>query len=102
MTNTIELLGTIGESAPLRHAGPENLAARDASKALQRAASLGGSGYLTQRLGYRALQNPNHIIQATPGREDIESGGDDVEITMTWDRRWRTKTRTPDLGSSSS
>lgn len=81
MSNTIELLETIGNNANLRHAPAEDLARTltglDASESLVQAAASGDSIHLTQELGYRALQNPNHVNQTAPEEEEGEPGQDD-------------------------
>lgn len=81
MSDTIELLETIGRNASLRHAPAEDLAqtlvAMNASEGLKQAAASGDSIHLTQELGYRALQNPNHVSQTVPEEEEVEPGRHD-------------------------
>ena len=83
MLNTIELLETIGKDASLRRAPAEELARTltglDASEGLKRAAASGDSSYLTQELGYRALQDPNHVSQTAPEEEEFEPGQPDSD-----------------------
>jgi hypothetical protein len=78
MSNTIELLETIGKDASLRHA-PENelaktLAGMDASEELQRAVASGDRLPLEEELGRRDMKTTNSPIQTGPG-----DGGDDDE-----------------------
>jgi hypothetical protein len=82
MSNTIELLETIGKDASLRHASGEGLAqalsGRQASEWLLRAARSGDSGQLTQEFGHRDMKTPNNVNQRpVPGDdEDVEQQDD--------------------------
>lgn len=87
MTDTIELLESIGKNASLRHAPVEHLARAlaglDASENLRRAAASGDRGILTQELGYRALETPHTVNQTAPEEEEFEpnqNDGDDDEL----------------------
>jgi hypothetical protein len=79
MTNTIELLETIGRDASLRHASGEALsqalAGLQASEALKQAAISGDDGHLARELGHRDIKSPNHVNNNVGGghEEDIES-----------------------------
>lgn len=80
MTNTIELLETIGRDASLRHASVENLIQeldeRNASASLKLAAASSNRSHLAQELGQRI----NMVVQVNhnPGApdEDEEHGPD--------------------------
>jgi len=87
MSDTIELLETIGKNASLRHASPEHLAQTlaglHASEGLQQAAASGDGAHLNQELGYRALETPHNINQTAPEEEENEPGqhdGDNDDI----------------------
>lgn len=64
MTNTIELLETIGRDASLRHASTDVLShaldGLNASDALKQAAVSGDDAPLTRELGHREIKTPNH------------------------------------------
>ncbi len=64
MTDTIELLETIGKDASLRRAPgekmAETLANLDASEALKQAAASGDSSYLSREFGDMRLETSNH------------------------------------------
>lgn len=80
MTDTIELLETIGKNASLRNARPEHLAQTlaelDASDGLQQAAASGNPDMLAQELGYRALESIHNVNQTAP-EEEFEPDQDD-------------------------
>lgn len=74
MTNTIDLLESIGQDASLRHASSANLATalseRDASDALKQAAMTGDNASLTRELG---ASDANHASNVhAPAHEDDE------------------------------
>ncbi len=78
MTNTIELLETIGRDASLRHASGEDLASAltrlFASERLKQAAISGDSNCLIQELG-RGMPITSHAVnQMVPDHDD---GGDE-------------------------
>jgi hypothetical protein len=96
MSDTIELLETIGNDASLRHAPKDDLATRlermGASAALMTAASSGDGKALYAELGHVPMQHPQ--ITHAPGHEDDEPGHeDDAEPTQI---------SAPDQGNSSS
>ncbi|MGN2245568.1 hypothetical protein ACFWZ3_02630 [Frateuria sp. GZRR35] len=66
MSNTIELLETIGGNAALRYASTAQLAGvlerADASSALRRAICSGNGSALLEDFGHKAM----HLVQATP------------------------------------
>lgn len=72
MTDTIELLETIGKNASLRHAATDELAyaleRADASEALMAAALAGDSALLAVELGQKPMK-VNHDVHA-PGHEE--------------------------------
>jgi len=76
MSDTIELLETIGKDASLRRAPAEDLARAlaglNASAALKQAAASGDAGHLAEELGYRKLQSNNHPGQTAPEEEEFE------------------------------
>lgn len=80
MTDTIELLETIGKDASLRRASGDDLACRlagmNASEALKQAAVSGNSDYLKDEFGSDrfTLNHPNTVTQTVPDEED-----DDLE-----------------------
>jgi hypothetical protein len=75
MSNTIELLETIGRDASLRHASSEELTdllqQSQASVALMAAVAAGDSSLLADELGHKANYQPQSI-QTTPGHEEEE------------------------------
>ena len=81
MTNTIELLETIGRDASLRHASGESLSqvltGLQASEALKQAAISGDDGHLLKELGHRHIKDPNHVNNNIGGGQDDEHEGDD-------------------------
>lgn len=64
VTNTIELLETIGRDASLRHASADVLShaleGLNASDALKQAAVSGDHAHLVRELGHRDIKTPNH------------------------------------------
>ncbi len=64
MTDTIELLETIGKDASLRRTSGEELAKKlanlDASEALQKAVASGDSSHLNRVFGDMKLESSNH------------------------------------------
>lgn len=78
MSDTIDLLETIGRNASLRHASAEELSnmleLAQASKALMSAAVRGDSSLLSAELGNKPMQAPQ--ITQSPGHEDDESEQD--------------------------
>lgn len=80
MTNTIELLETIGRDASLRHASGESLSqvltGLQATEALKLAAISGDDGYLEKELGHRHMKDPNHVNNNVGGGQDEELDGD--------------------------
>lgn len=83
MTDTIELLETIGGDASLRHASGDEfariLAGMDASEALKQAAAAGDHTYLAQEPGFERLVTPNraeNVSQTVPDDEDDEGDGE--------------------------
>jgi len=83
MTDTLELLETIGKDASLRHASGEEMAQAlvrlGASEAFTRAAVSGDSSHLKQDLGperFEMLNNAPTVSQTVP---DEEEGDDDDE-----------------------
>jgi hypothetical protein len=82
MSDTIELLDTIGRDASLRHASPEDLAnmleQADASEALTAAAAHADSSLLFAELGQK--QNaPSQTIQTPAHEEEQEEPEDNPE-----------------------
>lgn len=82
MTNSIELLETIGRDASLRHASAEALSQAltglQASEALRQAAISGDDSHLAEELGHRDIKSPNHVTNsAGSGHEDEPEGGHD-------------------------
>lgn len=79
MSNTIELLETIGSDASLRHASGDELArtlaGMHASEGLQRAATSGDSTLLEKELGHRNMTVTKSPTQS--GFEDEDGLGDD-------------------------
>lgn len=79
MSDTIELLNTIGQDASLRHASAEQLAHTleqvNASDAFKAAAVSGDTTRLSEELGH----GPMHVVQhsQTPGHEEDEPDNDD-------------------------
>lgn len=74
MTNTIELLETIGRDASLRHASGESLShalnGMHASEALKQAAISGDGSHLQQELGHGGMKDPNHVSNNVGGGQD--------------------------------
>jgi len=86
MTDTIQLLETIGGDASLRHASGDDLArtlsGMDASEALKQAAAAGDRAYLAQEPGFERLATPNraeNVSQTVPDDDDDDDDGDDGE-----------------------
>lgn len=81
MSNTIELLATIGGDASLRHARRHELVGRlqqlGASEALTTAASSGDWAALYAELGHRPMKQPQ--VTHTPGHEEDETEPGDHE-----------------------
>lgn len=82
MSNTIELLETIGRDASLRHASRESLTqaldGMDANDGLKLAASSGDRGHLVQELGGNDHE-VNHNVPdggCDPGEDEDEDGAD--------------------------
>lgn len=80
MTNTIELLETIGRDASLRHASGESLSqvltGLQASEALKQAAISGDDGHLLKELGHRPIKTPNHPNNNVGGGHDHDHDDD--------------------------
>ncbi len=74
MSNTIDLLETIGRNASLRHASGEELSQAlsglQASEALKQAAISGDVGHLVTELGHRDVKTPNHVNNNLGGGHD--------------------------------
>jgi len=79
MSDTIELLATIGQNAALRHASAEDLAQMlgqaDASEAFRAAVASGDSSRLSEELGHKPNQVPQ--ISNMPGHEEDDTDHDD-------------------------
>jgi hypothetical protein len=80
MSNTIELLETIGRDASLRHASPENLSQAldemDANAGLKMAAASGDRDHLAQELG----GNDHKVVHIpTQAQGGCDPGDDDME-----------------------
>ena len=79
MSDTIELLETIGNNASLRHAPQDELTTRlermGASEALMTAVSSGDGRALYAEFGHVPMKHPQVIY--TPGHEDDEPGDED-------------------------
>lgn len=77
MSDTIELLETIGQNAALRHASAEALAHAlehsQASEALKAAIASGDSSPLFEELGHKPMQVPH---TQGPGHEEDDSDHD--------------------------
>lgn len=77
MSDTIELLETIGQNAALRHASAEALAHAlehsQASEALKAAIASGDSSLLFEELGHKPMQVPH---TQGPGHEEDDSDDD--------------------------
>jgi hypothetical protein len=75
MSDTIELLETIGRDASLRHASAEELTAQleqvQASTALKAAVASGDSSRLSEELGHKPMRTPQ---ASQTGLEDEEPG----------------------------
>lgn len=80
MTDTIELLDTIGSDASLRHASAEQLShvleQANASEALSSAAASGDSSLLFAELGQKPNQAPQGV--QSPSHEEEEKAPLDV------------------------
>ena len=78
MTNTIELLETIGKDASLRHASGDQLAqaldGMDASPSMKMAATSGDSRHLAQELGSK-----DNKVNTNPHNGGCDGDGDDME-----------------------
>jgi len=78
MSDTIELLETIGQNAALRHASAEVLAHAlehsQASKALKAAIASGDSSLLFEELGHKLMQAPH---TQGPGHEEDDPDHDE-------------------------
>lgn len=83
MSDTIDLLNTIGQDAALRYASAEELAQTlaqaDASDAFKAAVASGDSSRLSEEFGIKPMHAPQ-ITQA-PGHED-EDPGDENESPL--------------------
>lgn len=81
MSNTIELLETIGRNASLRHASgddlAQNLIGMQASPELLQAATSGDSTYLEKELGHRNMKSTKNPTQG--GYEEDDDDDDDEE-----------------------
>ncbi|TPG08184.1 hypothetical protein EAH75_00700 [Rhodanobacter glycinis] len=84
MSDTIELLSTIGQDASLRHASAEELAPileqANASEALKAAVAAGNSSLLSEELGNKPRFEPQ--IVHSPGHEDEESDQGDADSSQ--------------------
>lgn len=87
MTDTIELLETIGKDASLRRASGEDLACTlagmNASEALRQAAASGDACHLAQELGHMNLQSNHGVTQIGPEEDEFEpasSSKDDEDV----------------------
>lgn len=82
MTDTIDLLETIGRDASLRHASPEELTKAleqaQASEALTSAVASGDCSQLSRELGHREIAPPQSTQM--PGFEEEEEGEDTPEL----------------------
>lgn len=82
MTNTIELLESIGKDASLRHATATELekllAGMQASDELKRAACTGNAEPLKQELGHRMMNVNNNVPEAPYPDDD----GDEDEVNQ--------------------
>jgi hypothetical protein len=80
MTNTIELLETIGRDASLRHASGEALSQAltglQASEALRQAAVSGDDSHLAKELGHRDVKVPNHVNNNVGGGHEDDGDHD--------------------------
>ncbi|MCW8808682.1 MAG: hypothetical protein OQK79_11290 [Rhodanobacter sp.] len=81
MSNTIELLETIGKDASLRYASGESLAqmlsGRLASECLLSAARSGDRGQLTQEFGQRDIKTSHSANQEPVPADDDDLGQQD-------------------------
>jgi hypothetical protein len=79
MSDTIDLLETIGKNAHLRHASADALAdtleQEDASDALKAAVIAGDSGLLAAEFGHKPLRVDQHVNG--PGHEEEDPDHDD-------------------------
>ncbi|MBT2144792.1 MULTISPECIES: hypothetical protein [unclassified Rhodanobacter] len=82
MSDTIELLETIGRDASLRHAPTDELAIRleraDASRALRTAVASGDSAWLLEEFGHKPMYAPQ-ISQAPGFEEEAPEEGESEE-----------------------
>jgi hypothetical protein len=80
MTDTLELLETIGQDASLRHASAEELVnileQAQASEALRAAVAAGDSTLLSAEFGHQ-VNFSGQSVQTTPGHEEEEEQEDD-------------------------
>jgi hypothetical protein len=92
MSDTVELLETIGRDASLRWASPDDLMRAldelNASEGLRVAVASGEKGSLLQELGQAGKENPvvNHNTPdggCDPDMDDPEDGSDDDDKTDT-------------------
>jgi hypothetical protein len=78
MSDTVELLETIGQNAALRHAAADELAPMfeqaEASAALKDAVAAGDSSLLSEEFGHKLNQAPQ--ITHIPGHEEDEPDDD--------------------------
>lgn len=81
MSDTIDLLNTIGQDAALRYASAEELAQTlaqaDASDAFKAAVASGDSSHLSSEFGIKPMQVPQSV--QTPAHEENEPDQDDKE-----------------------
>ena len=89
MTDTIELLETIGKDASLRNASGEHLAqvleGANASDALKQAVVSGDHTYLAREPGFErlaTLNSANNVSQTVPDEEEEEEGGDEPDTSQ--------------------
>lgn len=81
MSDTIDLLNTIGQDAALRYASAEELAQTleqaDASDAFKAAVASGDNSRLSEEFGIKPMYVPQST--QTPGHEEDEPAQDDKE-----------------------
>jgi hypothetical protein len=81
MTDTIDLLASIGSDASLRHASAEELAGMleqaQASEALSAAVASGDSSLLSAEFGQKPMYAPQ--ISQSPGHEEEEEAEEPLE-----------------------
>jgi hypothetical protein len=84
VTNTIDLLETIGQDALLRHASAEDLtkmlSRTQASEALTAAVATGDSSRLSEELGRTQNQSPEGVF--SPAHEEEPEEGDPLEVPI--------------------